>query len=1157
MNHSRQYTPLDYLRLTALAWAMVWAGGHTAQAQDTGPAIEAPAQAEPATTLTREQVQEQLDAMLADPQLDEATREAARGYYQTALQRLDVAIGSAETERSYRQTLADSEATLERLRGEAWDAAAHALSRLVPARSVPTPELEQAAAAAQGQASSLRSTLSELEAALAGMVGRASPLREELATENQKLADLERERESAVTEEMPTAVRRARELSLEARRLARVARIAALQQELATLPIRREITEARIYVAQVRLACVDQAVAKISERVSARRMEEAARQLAESERQARQMAGRHPVLAAYAEQTADLSKQLSETIALTDRAIADQAQSQNRWREFEQTRASLEQVLEIGAVGEDFAELLRELQSRLPATASVRQAVNDRQKLIINTRLHRLQVAERRRQLADASAAVEAVIAEARKRDESIELTATEREVLLGLVGSRAETLARLEEAYIAFITQLSGLNELDADLVEEADALSAVLDERLLWLPSAAPLGNAWLKRVGLGIEWLTGVSAWDGVGRHLGRQASTQPVSTTLVLLVVGVLFGFKRKMSRKLSQIAETVGSPLHDRYLLTPAAAGLCLLMALPVSLLLFWLGWLLFSANGGLFVYGLGGGLMNAGIVLYILRYFQVLSRRNALFHAHFRWSDKARLSLSRNLRWLIPVLLPIAILVPMTELSDDIVYRNGMGRLGFLVASVALSWFLYRVLHPSRGATADLVTHHGLVWRSRLVWFPVLSAAPFLLGLLAAVGYYVTALKLQGQLFTTAWVGLMAMILYGLAMRWVVVAHRRLAIRRAREQREKLLAEQSAKSEAVQSGEAIPLSLDASALDLSAISAQTRTMVRALVGSTFVFMLYLIWRDLVPALGALDQVALWSRTESTPNGDVVRSITVLGLLLAAFITALTVLAARNLPALIEMSALQRMSIDAGTRYAVTAISRYIILAIGLFIAFDRIGVGWGQMQFVVAALGVGLGFGLQEIVANFVSGIILLFERPIRVGDAVTVSELSGTVARIQIRATTIVDWDNREILVPNKNFITDRVINWTLTDPITRLVFPVGVAYGSDTAKVHKILMDVVKANPLVLEKPAATVFFVGFGESSLDFDVRVFVKDYQYRMPVKHELHLAIEKALHEAGIEIPFPQRDLHIRSQPPPPAQPAKAETPSGHSGQGTD
>lgn len=1135
MGHRHTTTAARLCRL-ALAWGMAWTALAPATAQDIDPeaGTAEPAPTPAAEVLNREQVQAQLDALDAEPQLDEAAREASREFYQTALQRLDLAAGSRETEQHYRQSALDSEATLQQLRGEAWDAASHALSRLVPPRGVPMPELEQAMASVQGQASSMRSSLTALQAELAEMSGRAVPLNEELAGEEQKLADLARERDLPVAEEEPTAVRRARETALLARQVSVQARIGALLQELSSLPARRAVTEARVYVAQVRLACIDQAAGKIGERLATRRKEDAARQLAEAERQAREMAGRHPILASFALETADYNQRYSTTLAQTDQAMATQARSEARWHEFEQTRSSLEQVLEIGAVGEEFAELLRELQTRLPATAAIRQSIEDRQRLIINTRLHRLRVVEERRGLVDPAAAVEAEIADARRRDGNVNLSALEREALTELIASRSDGLRRLEEALLDYIAQLKVLNTLDGQLVAEADELSAVLDKRLLWLPSAAPLGSAWLSRVGKGIEWVSSPHNWSSASKHLGRQALSQPVTTGMVTVIAIVLLVMRRKMVRRLSDIAEAVSSPLHDRYGLTLAAAGLCLLLAMPVSMLMFWTGWLLYSANGGLFVYGLGGGLMSAGIVLYILRYFHVLSRRDSLFQAHFRWSDRSRLTLSRNLHWLIPVLIPISIIVPMTEMSEDIVYRNGLGRLSFLVASVALTWFLYRVLHPKRGASADFMVNRGIFWRTRVLWFGLLALAPLMLGVLAAVGYYVSALKLQGQLFNTAWVGLVALIIYGLAMRWVGVAHRRLAIRRAREQRDKLVAEQAAMADDVTSGEAVPVSLDVDVNDLSTISAQTTTLVRAGVTVGFLFMFYLIWRDLVPALGALDEVAVWSTVESTEQGDVVRSITVLGLLMSAVALGLTILAARNLPSVIEMSALRRMSIDAGTRYAVTAICRYTIIAVGLVITFDRIGIGWGQTQFVVAALGVGLGFGLQEIVANFVSGIIILFERPIRVGDTVTVSELSGTVARIQIRATTIVDLDNREILVPNKSFITTNVINWTLTDPITRVILRVGIAYGSDTELALKVITQVVHENRLVLELPKPTVFFVGFGESSLDFDVRVFVKDFQHRWPVRHELHMEIDQALRDAGIEIPFPQRDLHIRS-----------------------
>jgi len=1114
----------------ALCCAVALWGGTPVVAQPADP--QSPADAAPA--LTEAEVQQRLDRLLANPQLADDTRDQAQAFYQTALERLDVQAGSVESEQRYRQSAAESEQVLARLGRELWESAGTPLASLLPASDAGVPELEQALAAAQGRASSLRTTLSDLEAQLQSMAGRAAPLREELAAEHQKLADLAREREQVPEGEEPAALRQARETALEARRLARVARIASLEQELASLPARQEIAQARRKIVQVRLTRIDEVVRRVTERVASLELAEAAQDLARSEEQARAMAGELPLLSSYARETAELNRAHSDTLALVGQSSRQQLRAEERWETFVETRESLEQVLEIGAAGEDFAELLRELQERLPGTAPIRQQLVEREEAIINARLQRLRMQERRRRLQDPAEGLAYVIDQARQVDIDLRLTEREQAELTTLIARRVEVLGRLEAAYTTYIDRLTELNRLDAELVLEADELSDLLDEKLLWLPSAAPLGRPWLGRVGMGVGWLFTPAYWADAGQQVRSRALAKPLATPGVFLAVLVLLAGKRRMGRRLARIAEAAGSASTDSFLLTLRATGLCFLLALPISLLLFWVGWLLYTASGGLFVYGLGGGLMNAGIVLYILRVFQVMSRKHSLFQAHFRWSDRSRRVLATNLGWLIPVILPIAVVVPMTELSGDIVYRNGLGRLSFLIASGALSWFMYRLLHPRRGAVAGHLPERGLVWRTRLVWFPVFAAAPALLGLLAAAGYYVTALKIQGQLFTTAWVSLVGLIVYALALRWVMVAHRRLAIKRARQQREKLLAEQAAKAEHVEAGEAVPQSTENQPMDLSAVSSQTRALIRAVVGSAYLFLLYLIWRDLVPALGALDNVALWSSTESTPEGDVVSSITLWGLILTSVILALTFVAARNLPGLLEIVALQRLSVDTGTRYAAVAIARYIIIAVGLVVAFDKVGVGWGQMQFVVAALGVGLGFGLQEIVANFVSGIIILFERPIRVGDAVTVNELSGTVARIQIRATTIVDWDNREILVPNKSFITDRVINWTLTDPITRMVFTVGVAYGTDTDKAYNILNDLVKQNPMVLDQPAPTVFFVGLGESSLDFDVRVFVKDHGHRMPVRHDLLMAIEKAFADAGIEIPFPQRDLHLRS-----------------------
>jgi potassium efflux system protein len=240
--------------------------------------------------------------------------------------------------------------------------------------------------------------------------------------------------------------------------------------------------------------------------------------------------------------------------------------------------------------------------------------------------------------------------------------------------------------------------------------------------------------------------------------------------------------------------------------------------------------------------------------------------------------------------------------------------------------------------------------------------------------------------------------------------------------------------------------------------------------------------------------------------------------------------------ARNLPGVLELVVLQRLEVDPGNRNAIITISLYLITAVGLVTALDIIGVGWEQVQWLVAALGVGLGFGLKEIFSNFFSGLILLLERPIRVGDTVTLDNLNGTISRINIRATTITDWDRKEIIVPNNTFITGSLINWARNDPITRIVIPVGVGYDSDPLRVHEVLLAVATSHSLVLKEPAPAVLFLKFGDSALEFEVRVFVRELANRLPLTHELHNLILQALRANQIEIPFPQREVHLRGVP---------------------
>ena len=236
--------------------------------------------------------------------------------------------------------------------------------------------------------------------------------------------------------------------------------------------------------------------------------------------------------------------------------------------------------------------------------------------------------------------------------------------------------------------------------------------------------------------------------------------------------------------------------------------------------------------------------------------------------------------------------------------------------------------------------------------------------------------------------------------------------------------------------------------------------------------------------------------------------------------------------AQNLSGILEVTLFQRIKPDVGTRNFFVALSRFIVIGTGVFVVFQIVGLHWSKLQWLIAALGVGLGFGLQEIVANFVSGLILVFERPYRVGDVVTIGAVSGTVTNIQMRATTVTDWDMHELIVPNKEFISGQLINWSLSDPITRIVIPVGIAYGSDTELAEQLLLKVAQNHKDVLDTPEPTALFRAFGDSSLDFELRVFISGADRRLIVMHELLGEIDRVFKKSGIQIAFPQQDVHM-------------------------
>jgi potassium efflux system protein len=287
----------------------------------------------------------------------------------------------------------------------------------------------------------------------------------------------------------------------------------------------------------------------------------------------------------------------------------------------------------------------------------------------------------------------------------------------------------------------------------------------------------------------------------------------------------------------------------------------------------------------------------------------------------------------------------------------------------------------------------------------------------------------------------------------------------------------------------------------------------------------------------LPALNVFERVTLWSYKGTVDGAEQAIPVTLADIGLVLVIVTASIAAARNLPALLEILLLQNSAVSAGSRYTIITLTGYTIVAVGALMVFGTLGLSWGQVQWLVAALGVGIGFGLQEIVANFISGLIILFERPVRVGDVVTIGDTDGVVTRIQIRATTVRNWDRKELLVPNKELITGRVINWTLSDQVNRIVIPVGIEYGSDTRKALRLLADVARENERVLDDPAPLISFEGFGNDALTLVLRCYLQTMEYRIDTMTALHQAIDDKFRAAGIGIAFPQRDIHLRSSEP--------------------
>ncbi len=738
---------------------------------------------------------------------------------------------------------------------------------------------------------------------------------------------------------------------------------------------------------------------------------------------------------------------------------------------------------------------------------------------------------DERRSLADLNAYLE----DQTGGDGGISLGPELRAEFQNLAETRRMLLTRAINNDRAELRRLHALDDLLKQLKETTRDYDRFLAEHLLWLKSAPAFSLKAFETLPGEFAVLLDTRVWIEAGQDIWRGVVQGPWLLALVLLA-GLLIARRQSLSGRLLDCGRDIGSIRRDRMTFTWQAVALTLLLAVPGTLLLAALGWASMVADATApFSVGLDSALLDTAILLLLVTSLLKLSLPGGLAERHFDWETATVAGLRRELVWFRSLGLPLYLLSEIVVALDPSTEGGTLGLLTFIVFLLGILFLTARLLHPTRGVIRQYLYQHRNSgwWRWRYLWFAVAVAIPLSMMVAEMSGYTYTAGELMVRWTLSVWLLTGAWLGGELVRRWLLVTRRRLAFEAAMKERDAARAQRAGEEEAETADqEATDNDIGAPEVDLIALDADSRQVVNATLLLLVALGLAAIWDDMLPAFKVLEEVTLWSTAFKIEGEDVLVWITLADALVALLIGIVGYVLADNLPSLEDIILIKRGKVSAGARYAITTVTQYAIVILATLLVLGQLGASWSQMGWAAAALGVGIGFGLQEIVANFISGLILLAERPVRVGDRITVGDATGTVTRIRIRATTIRDLEQKELLIPNKQLITGQLLNWTLSDTRTRILIEVGIAYGSDVDRAIEVLHELASEDERVLEEPASGVVFDEFGDNSLKLAFRVFVGTLEDRLPVMTDMHRNIHRRFAEEGIVIAFPQRDVHF-------------------------
>ncbi|MEQ6916591.1 mechanosensitive channel MscK [Halomonas aquatica] len=910
----------------------------------------------------------------------------------------------------------------------------------------------------------------QLETLVDGQVGEDDPLRWQLRLEKE-LAE--------------------QTIKLHQRQLETNSRLRELDQE------HRDLLERQVASQEARLAMLQGIIDR-------RRRKESEQAIAEAVSGEGEGVIGHPVVRNAREINRNMSLDLLRS---TDRANSLAREGLEVRRQFDRVRQlqrSLNEQIDAIRGSMLLSRILREQRLTLPKVEVQRDLQNE----IADLHLKQFELGRQRDLLREGEK-----LARQRIQEADAEASPALVDSLLGLYQARRELVDQLEQTYSEMLSAAIDLQLNQQQMRATSQELRATIDEQLFWIANTRPLGLTWLRNLpeNLALEWREG--EWRVVLPVNWRLPDVRALLGVPVLLVALGVVVCRRRIRVRLAHLHQEVGRLEHDSQWHTPQAVTLNALLALPGPLCLVAGGLALSLGTQGV-VQGVGQALLHLALAWAVLTWARNLLVSGGVAMRHFHWPSDYVASLRWWLLWLGVALAPVLLITPLARGADIELNQRPIGLTLLLFGLLAMSLVLTKLILAH-------VPFFG-VKMFRLLLGLVIALVPLALAGLILYGFEYTALSLVGRFVISLYLLGLWVLVEATVIRGLAVAARRLAYRRA------LARRNTQAQEGVEGLEVV----EEPPLDMDQVNQQSLRLSKLILLIGFILVLYLVWSDLLSVLSYLEQVSLVAPGEGQAAETLTDMVSVADIITALLVVVLTLMMARNLPGLLEVMVLSRLELKQGSAYAISSLLAYTIVGVGVVSALGSLGVSWSKLQWLVAALGVGLGFGLQEIFANFVSGLIILFERPVRIGDTITLGNLTGTVNRIRIRATTVTDFDRKEIIIPNKTFITDQLINWSLSDTVTRVVLLYGVAYGSDHRLVHRLLSQAADENPRVLTDPETQVFFMSYGESTLDFELRIFVNSLGDRLFATDEINCRVGELFAEHGIDIAFNQLDVWL-------------------------